>query len=112
MKNLLAAEILLLAAQTAAAEPAGFCSLTIPAEHHGREMSGALWYLSAGGGEAISFGENGIFYGTEVLAEFRMAEGPFPVILASHGFGGHIGALGWLSRPRCLPPRPCAPGSL
>ena len=51
MKNLLAAAILLLAAQTAAAEPAGFRGLTIPAEHHGREMSGALWYPSAGGGQ-------------------------------------------------------------
>ena len=97
MKNLLAAVILLLAAQTAAAEPAGFRGLTIPAEHHGREMSGALWYPSAGGGEAISFGENGVFYGTEVLDGARMAEGPFPVILASHGLGGHIGALGWLT---------------
>ena len=97
MKNLLAAAILLLAAQTAAAEPAGFRGLTIPAEHHGREMSGALWYPSAGGGEAISFGENGVFYGTEVLDGARMAEGPFPVILASHGLGGHIGALGWLT---------------
>ena len=26
-----------------------------------------------------------------------MAEGPFPVILASHGLGGNVGALGWLT---------------
>ena len=52
MRQLLAAAFLLLAVQIAAAEPAGFRSVTIPAEHHGREMSGALWYPSAGGGEA------------------------------------------------------------
>ena len=97
MKNLTAAAILLLTAQTAAAEPAGFRSLVIPAEHHGREMSGALWYPSAGGGRTISFGENAVFRGTPVLEGARMAEGPFPVILASHGLGGHIGALGWLT---------------
>ena len=97
MKNLTAAAILLLAAQTAAAEPAGFRSLAIPAEHHGREMSSALWYPSAGGGRTISFGENAVFRGTPVLEGARMAEGPFPVILASHGLGGHIGALGWLT---------------
>ena len=97
MRHLLAAGFLLLAVQAAAAEPAGFRSVTIPAEHHGRTMSGALWYPSAGGGEAISYGENAVFFGTPVLDGARMAEGPFPVILASHGLGGNIGALGWLT---------------
>ncbi len=97
MKNLATAAILLLAVQTAAAEPAGFRRLVIPAEHHGREMSGALWYPSAGDGRMVSFGENAVFHGTPVLEGARMAKGPFPVILASHGLGGHIGALGWLT---------------
>ncbi len=97
MKHLSAAAILLLASQTAAAEPAGFRSFAIPAEHHGREMTGAVWYPSAGGGEAVSFGENGVFHGTQVLDGARMAEGPFPVVLASHGLGGNTGTLGWLT---------------
>ena len=97
MKYPLTAMFLLLAVQASAAEPAGFRALSVPAEHRGRKMSGALWYPSAGGGEAISFGENGVFRGTRVLDGARMAEGPFPVILASHGLGGHIGALGWLT---------------
>lgn len=97
MRHLLATGFLLLAVQTTAAEPAGFRSVTIPAEHHGREISGALWYPSASGGEEISYGENGIFFGTTVLDGARMEEGPFPVILASHGLGGNIGVLGWLT---------------
>ena len=97
MRQLLATAFLLLAVQIAVAEPAGFPSVAIPAEHHGHEMSGALWYPSAGAGEAISFGENGVFFGTAVLDGARMAEGPFPVVLASHGLGGNIGALGWLT---------------
>ena len=97
MKYPAAAALFLLAVHSAAAAPAGFRALAIPAEHRGRDLSGALWYPSAGGGRAISFGENGVFRGTRVLDGARMAEGPFPVILASHGLGGHIGALGWLT---------------
>ena len=97
MKISVPAAFLLLAFQAAAAESAGFRSFAIPAAHHGREMTGAVWYPSAGGGEAVSFGENGVFHGTRVLDGARMAEGRFPVILASHGLGGNIGALGWLT---------------
>ena len=97
MKHRLVVAFFLLAVQTAVAAPAGFRALTIPAEHHGREMSGALWYPSAGGGRTMFHGENAVFYGTEVLVGARMAHGPFPVIVASHGLGGNIGALGWLS---------------
>ncbi len=97
MKNLSAVALLLLAAQTTMAEPAGFRSFAAPTEHHGREMSGALMYPSAGGGKAISYGENAVLHGTKVLDGARMAEGPFPVVLASHGLGGNTGALGWLT---------------
>ncbi len=97
MRHPLAAVILLLAAQAAAADPAGFRALAIPAEHRGRELAGALFYPSGGGGQALLFGDNPVFYGTEVLDGARMAAGPFPVVLASHGLGGHIGALGWLA---------------
>ncbi len=97
MKCILAVATLILGLQAAAAEPAGFRSVTIPAEHRGREMSGALWYPSAGGGQATSYGENGVFFGTAVLEGARMAEGPLPVILASHGLGGNIGVLSWLT---------------
>ena len=97
MKFPAAAALFLLSVHGADAAPAGFRSFAIPAEHHGREMTGAVWYPSAGGGETVSFGENGVFHGTQVLDGARMAEGPFPVILASHGLGGHIGALGWLT---------------
>ena len=97
MRSLLTAATLLLAAHAATAEPAGFRSVTVPAAHHGREMTGAVWYPSAGGGETVSFGGNAVFHGTPVLDGARMAEGRFPVILASHGLGGHIGALGWLT---------------
>ncbi len=97
MKTLSGAAILLLAVQTATAEPAGFRGFTIPAAHHGREMTGAVWYPSSGGGEAVSFGESGVFHGTPVLDGARVADGPFPVILASHGLGGDIVALGWLT---------------
>ena len=58
--------VFLLAVQAATAEPVGFRSFAIPAEHHGRGMTGAVWYPSAEGGEAVSFGENAVFHGTRV----------------------------------------------
>ena len=97
MKNRLAAALVVLAVQSVAAAPPGYRALIIPAEHHGREMSGALWYPSAGDGRRVFHGENGVFHGTEVLDGARMAGGRFPVIVASHGLGGNIGALGWLT---------------
>ena len=97
MKYPAAAMLILLALQTAAAAPAGFRALAIPAEHRGRELAGTLFYPSAGGGRAFLFGDNPVFHGTEVLDGARMAAGPFPVVLASHGLGGNTGALGWLT---------------
>ena len=97
MRLLFLAAILLPALQSAAAEPAGIQKFTIPAEHHEGKMSGALWYPSAGGGEAISYGDNAVFFGTPALDGARMAEGRFPVILASHGLGGNIGSISWLT---------------
>ena len=98
MKQLLATTFLFLAFHATVAEPvAGIRSVSIPAEHHGSMMSGVLWYPSFSGGEAISYGENGVFFGTPVLDDSRMAEGPFPVILASHGLGGNVGTLSWLT---------------
>ncbi|MCY3873767.1 MAG: hypothetical protein OXF88_05690 [Rhodobacteraceae bacterium] len=98
MKQLLATTFLLLVLHAAAAEPvAGIRSVAITVEHHGSMMSGVLWYPAGGGGEAITYGENGVFFGTPVLDNARMAEGPFPVILASHGLGGNVGTLSWLT---------------
>lgn len=97
MKYLLAVALFLLGLEVAASAPAGFRALTIPAQHHGRTMSGAIWYPSAGEGQTIFHGENGVFHGTEVLDGARMADGFFPVIMASHGLGGNIGGLGWLT---------------
>ena len=97
MKYPLTAMFVLLAVQAGAAEPAGFRSLTIPTEHRGCELAGVLFYPSAGGGRAFLFADNPVFHGTEVLDGARMAEGPFPVVLASHGLGGNTGALGWLA---------------
>ena len=97
MKHLSAAIFFLLGIQIAAAAPAGFRALTIPAEHHGRAMSGALWYPSSGNGRTMNYGENAVFRGTPVLDGARPADGPFPVIVVSHGLGGHMGTIGWLT---------------
>ena len=97
MRFLFLAAILLPASHVAVAEPAGFRTVIIPAEHHEAMMSGAIWYPSTGGGVATSYGDNAVFFGTPVRDDARMAEGRFPVILASHGLGGNIGTISWLT---------------
>ena len=77
--------------------PAGFSELSFEAPHHGRTVNGAIWYPAAGGGEPITYGENPVFYGTPAMEGADMTEGLLPVVLMSHGLGGNIRTLSWLS---------------
>lgn len=67
------------------------------APHHGRDLQGAIWYPSAGGGEEVLYGDNPVFVGTPVLEDVQIADGTFPVVLVSHGLGGNIRTLSWLT---------------
>ncbi|WP_298860911.1 hypothetical protein [uncultured Sulfitobacter sp.] len=79
------------------ADPAGVRDLRIDAPHHDRAISGALYYPSQGGGTPEIYAENPVFVGMPILKEANMAEGKRPLVLLSHGMGGHIRSLGWLS---------------
>lgn len=87
---------LILTAQFAQADPAGFSDLSIEAQHHGRALTGALFYPAASGGTQVSYGENPIFEGVPAVKDAPMAEGKYPLLLMSHGMGGHVRSMGWL----------------
>ena len=87
----------LMIASTAAADPAGMRDLSFDAPHHGRPVTGAIYYPAAGGGSAETYAENPVFIGMPILKDAKMAEGKHPLVLLSHGMGGHIRSLGWLS---------------
>jgi predicted dienelactone hydrolase len=88
---------LMLASTAAFADPAGYKDLSIDAPHHNRPLTGALYYPSAGGGTPETYAENPVFIGVPVIKDAAIAQGKHPLVLLSHGMGGHVRSLGWLS---------------
>ncbi|WP_386680776.1 alpha/beta hydrolase family protein [Loktanella sp. R86503] len=76
---------------------AGFEAVTFPVAYQDALVSGAIWYPATDGGTAVSIGDNGVFHGTAVQDAAPIAAGPFPVVLVSHGLGGNIRTLSWLT---------------
>ncbi|QPC86220.1 hypothetical protein GA830_05300 [Mesorhizobium sp. NBSH29] len=98
MKNMSLSIVLAVTATSAMADGlAGYEPVTFPVAYQNEPVSGAIWYPSTGGGTEVSIGENGVFYGTAVQEGGTIGEGPFPVILVSHGLGGNIRTLSWLT---------------
>ncbi len=95
--RLTATLILGLAAGPAVAGTAGMTAMSFPADHRDRPVSGAVWYPAKEGGAPERFGENAVFHGTSVMRDAPPSEGRFPVVLVSHGLGGNIRTLSWLS---------------
>lgn len=87
----------LTATSAMAQDLAGYEPVAFPVSYQDNLVTGALWYPSTGGGSAETIGENGVFYGTQVQAGGAIAAGTFPVVLVSHGLGGNIRTLSWLT---------------
>lgn len=88
---------LMLCTSAALADPAGLKDLSFAAPHHDRDVTGAVYYPSAGGGTAQIHAANPVFDGVPVLKDAQIAVGNRPLVLMSHGMGGNIRSLGWLS---------------
>lgn len=68
------------------------------APHHGRALQGAIWYPASGDrGRETVIAENPVFHGVTVSENAPMADGEHPLILLSHGLGGHFRSLAWLT---------------
>ena len=76
---------------------AGLHEGTIPAPHHGRDMEIAVWYPAAADSPTGAFGGNAVFQPVIVAPEAAAVAGRYPVVLLSHGLGGHYRSLGWLA---------------
>lgn len=88
---------LILTAPFAHADSAGVSDLSIEAPHHGRPLTGTLFYPTEGGGTEVLYADNPVFEGVPALKDAPMADGTYPLVLMSHGLGGHVRSLGWLS---------------
>lgn len=79
------------------AEVAGVQEGTIPAPHHGREMEFAVWYPAVAGSATAPFAGNPVFQPVTVAPDAEAVPGRYPLVLLSHGLGGHYRSLGWLA---------------
>jgi len=93
---MIAAAVLAFPAMLAADTP-GFRPILVEAPHHGRPLTGGQWYPAEAAGGATVIAENSVFHGVEVIEGAPMAGGPAPLVLLSHGLGGHMRSMAWLA---------------
>lgn len=93
----LVAPLLALLASPAAADPVGLRSFNLPGREPGRMLETIVVYPAVAGGTPTRFGDNRIFVGVTVNRDAPPAPGRHPVVLLSHGSGGHVAGLAWLS---------------
>lgn len=92
----LAALAALIASEASAQSP-GLQALSIDAPHHGRAMTGALFYPTDADGPSQDFGKNRVFEGVEVMPNADPSASAHPLVLLSHGMGGTVRSLTWLA---------------
>jgi len=75
----------------------GLITFNAPAPHHRQDLDGVIWYPSQSDGSGTSFGENGVFFGVDASRNATLTDGNYPVVVLSHGMGGHYRTMSWLA---------------
>jgi len=57
----------------------------------------ALWYPTRDPGATVVIGDTPVFVGVAAVPEARPSGAGLPLVVLSHGFGGHRGNLAWLA---------------
>jgi len=78
-------------------EPPGMAPLSVTAAHHDRALSGLVMYPTDAIAEPQPFASNPVFQGVTVIPGAEPGDGSYPLVLLSHGMGGTVRALSWLS---------------
>lgn len=94
----------LLSAALAAATPLhaadavpGYDRFDVTASHRSGLVAASVWYPAGPGGNPGLVGDNAVFRGTRVSVGATVAGGRHPLVVLSHGSGGNMDGLGWLS---------------
>jgi predicted dienelactone hydrolase len=80
----------------AASAPPGFRPWQGPPTANARPLEGALWYPPSGGGPTKLLFDSPIFQGMPVQQAAPVRPGRWPLVLLSHGVGGHWRSISWL----------------
>lgn len=90
------------AAAPAMADPAdpplpGYDRLEVRAAHRANLIPASVWYPAGARTYPVPIGDNALFQGARAFMGAAVAKGKFPLILLSHGSGGNMDGLAWLS---------------
>ena len=84
------------AQQAKALSIAGFRAWSGPATESAKPLTGGLWYPASGTGATTLLNDSLVFKGVPVRLEAPVRPGRWPLVLLSHGVGGHWRSLSWL----------------
>ena len=76
---------------------AGLSTLTILDGRSDRALQGLIWYPAEAGGPVRPDFESAVWVGSNVIRDAAAAEGPFPVIVLSHGMFGNSRNQAWFA---------------
>jgi predicted dienelactone hydrolase len=89
-----------------AAQTAGFAEGALRTAHHqgqmmdtimGRKMDYIVWYPAEAGAEVGEFAGNAVWQPVQAAENAAPIPARYPVVLMSHGLGGHYRSLAWLA---------------
>ncbi|KAA8997642.1 alpha/beta fold hydrolase [Affinibrenneria salicis] len=80
-----------------ASQSVGYRDLNLPDPTGTRSLNVAVLYPTESGGEAISVGENPVFFGVPVIKHAQPQSGAHPLVVISHGYGGNWRNQLWLA---------------
>jgi predicted dienelactone hydrolase len=83
--------------QAAQPELPGYDRMDVPARHRAEPLAVSIWYPAGRATYRVTVGENAIFSGEPALLGAAVASGRHPLIVLSHGSGGAMDGLAWLS---------------
>ncbi|MEJ8474039.1 alpha/beta hydrolase family protein [Roseibium algae] len=75
----------------------GYDRFDIKAAHRNALVQGSIWYPASTRTYASWIGGNAVFQGNRVMLGAGIKPGRYPLVVLSHGTGGNMDGLGWLS---------------
>lgn len=84
-------------AATQTVDPAGYDRFTVEAPHRAGKIAASLWYPKGQKTYLGMVGDNAVFKGSKAYIGAMIARGQYPLLVLSHGSGGNMDTISWLS---------------